>query len=150
MNVDQQGELSEALAEFSHCRRSSFRHREPAQRARHWGVFLCLLSFAQAKKVRRRQGPQPLHPLILIDDLPVAPGRRPTFLARPRKVGKRRPPSVCPPERCALWRVPSRHAINPAKKKTRLTPQTGFLRLSRLISFCSAALKGREKQNEMQ
>jgi hypothetical protein len=27
---DQQGELFEALAEFSHCRRSSFRHRVPA------------------------------------------------------------------------------------------------------------------------
>ena len=27
---DQQGELFEALAEFSHCRRSSFRQRVPA------------------------------------------------------------------------------------------------------------------------
>ena len=85
INVDQQGELSEAQAEFSPCRRSSFRHREPAQRARHWGVFVCLLAFAQAKKVRRRQGPQPLHPLALIDGLPVAPGRRPTFLAGQEK-----------------------------------------------------------------
>ncbi|HSO26624.1 MAG TPA: hypothetical protein VLS48_01040 [Anaerolineales bacterium] len=94
INVDQQGELFEAPAEFSPCRRSSFRHWEPAQRARHWGVFLCLLSFAQAKKVRRRQGPQPLHPQTLIICLLVAPGRHPTFLARPRKVGKRRPPSI--------------------------------------------------------
>jgi hypothetical protein len=30
INGDQQGELFEALAEFSHCRRSSFRHRVPA------------------------------------------------------------------------------------------------------------------------
>ena len=85
INGDQQGELFEALAEFSHCRRSSFRLWEPAQRARHWGVFLCLLAFAQAKKVRRRQGPHPLHPLALIDGLPVAPGRRPTFLAGQEK-----------------------------------------------------------------
>jgi hypothetical protein len=28
INGDQQGELFEDLAEFSHCRRSSFRHRE--------------------------------------------------------------------------------------------------------------------------
>jgi len=55
------------------------------QPARHWGVFVCLLSFAQAKKVRRRQGPQPLHSLALIDGLPVAPGRRPTFLAGQEK-----------------------------------------------------------------
>ena len=85
INGDQQGELFEAPAEFSPRRRSSFRLWEPAQRARHWGVFLCLLSFAQAKKVRRRQGPQPLHPLTLIDCLPVAPGRRPTFLAGQEK-----------------------------------------------------------------
>jgi hypothetical protein len=49
------------------------------------GVFLCLLSFAQAKKVRRRQGPQPLHPLALIDGWPVASGSRPTFLAGQEK-----------------------------------------------------------------
>ena len=30
INGDQQGELFEALAEFSHCRRSSFRHRVAA------------------------------------------------------------------------------------------------------------------------
>jgi hypothetical protein len=30
INGDQEGELFEALAEFSHCRRSSFRHRIPA------------------------------------------------------------------------------------------------------------------------
>ena len=30
INGDQQGELFEAPAEFSHCRRSSFRHRVPA------------------------------------------------------------------------------------------------------------------------
>jgi hypothetical protein len=30
INGDQQGELFEASAEFSHCRRSSFRHRVPA------------------------------------------------------------------------------------------------------------------------
>ena len=30
INGDQQGELFEALAEFSHCRPSSFRHRVPA------------------------------------------------------------------------------------------------------------------------
>jgi hypothetical protein len=42
----------------------------------------------------------------------------------------------------------SRHEINPAKKKTRMTeltlrqPQTVFLPLSGLISFCSAALNG--------
>jgi hypothetical protein len=30
INGDQQGELFEALAEFSRCRRSSFRHRVPA------------------------------------------------------------------------------------------------------------------------
>jgi len=55
-----------------------------------------------------------------------------------------------PAKRFALWRVPSRHEINPAKKKTRLTPQTVFLRLSGLISFCSAELKGRERQSEKQ
>ncbi len=30
INGDQKGELFEALAEFSHCRRSSFRQRVPA------------------------------------------------------------------------------------------------------------------------
>jgi hypothetical protein len=34
------------------------------------------------------------------------------------------------------------------RTKTLLTPQTVFLRLSGLISFCSAALKGRERQNK--
>ena len=85
MNGDQQGELSEAPAEFSPGRRSSVRLREPAQRARHWGALCLLPLFGQANKGRRRQGPQPLHPPLWNDFLPVAPGRRPTFLAGQEK-----------------------------------------------------------------
>jgi hypothetical protein len=48
-------------SEFLSGRKNSALHREPVQRARHWGAFFLL-----------------------------------TFLARPSKVGKRRPPSVCP------------------------------------------------------
>jgi len=49
INVDQQGELFER-SEFSHCRRSSFRHWIPAQRARHWGAFFCLLLLCEQKE----------------------------------------------------------------------------------------------------
>jgi hypothetical protein len=50
INGDQQGELFEALAEFLHFRRSSFRQRVPAKRARHWGAFLCLLLLCEQKE----------------------------------------------------------------------------------------------------
>ena len=53
INGDQQGELFEALAEFSHCRRSSFRHWGPTQWARDWGALFLLTFLVRAKRVRR-------------------------------------------------------------------------------------------------
>jgi hypothetical protein len=62
INGDQQGELFEALTEFSLSRRSSFRHRGfhfrdtmgfvlcPTKLNRLWGAFFCLLILCEQKE----------------------------------------------------------------------------------------------------
>jgi hypothetical protein len=104
INVEQQGELSER-SEFSPCRRSSFRHRVPAQRARHLGRIFLLTLFRACKKSKASQGvATPLFLSLSVTFcrapgnilqrgkslnrkkiMPVAPGRRPTFLAGQEK-----------------------------------------------------------------
>ena len=63
INGDQQCELFEALAEFSHCRRS-FSTAGTRVAGKALGRIFLLTHFVRAKRVRRRQGAQPLGLLV--------------------------------------------------------------------------------------